>query len=210
MWTVEWVLNNGRSQIGACAATVPLADLYAEQFEVAVRGPKKRKRSPTLTSSASASPPTIVPSPPPKPSPATNSTSTTLAAKPSLYYYLLRPRTPAPTRVLLPLPSTATLATCLRDRPILEFPTIYVLRYEPRKLPTGFITEETYLAQGRPIRDTGGDADMRGLGLVEQWDGEGAAAVGAGEEGIGGHEGNLDEGRLLEVLQRDLGAPLVT
>jgi hypothetical protein len=33
---------------------------------------------------------------------------------------------------------------------VLEFPTIYVLRYAPDTLPTGFITEETYFGNTRP------------------------------------------------------------
>ncbi|KAH0545552.1 hypothetical protein FGG08_000383 [Glutinoglossum americanum] len=63
------------------------------------------------------------------------------------HFYLLRPRTPSPLRVLIPLSKTNTLSASLKDRVVLEFPTIYVLSEPPSALPEGFILESQYLDQ---------------------------------------------------------------
>ena len=97
----------------------------------------------------------------------------------------------------------ATLTTSLRDRLVLEFPTIYALKYPPEELPTGFVTEAEYLAQQRGLgtdreEDEGGWRD----GATRNADGdigEGVRADGAEREEL------MDENRLLAVLSRDLG-----
>lgn len=74
---------------------------------------------------------------------------------PDYSFYLLRPHTSSSKpRVLIPLSPAATLADCLRNRVVLEYPTLYVLRHAPTALPEGFMTEEQYLAGAK--RGAGG------------------------------------------------------
>jgi hypothetical protein len=75
---------------------------------------------------------------------------------------------------------------------VLEFPTIYALRYAPDALPTGFITEETYFGNSRPkMRIEEIEAILQHHDNVN------------GQETSDGSEG-LNPKRLEEVLKRDL------
>ena len=117
---------------------------------------------------------------------------------PSLKFYLHHPSLPSKDPVLIPLPSDATLATSLTNRLVLEFPTIYVLpQHEGRGLPDGFISEDDYFAAAK--KDLIEDAPeventVENLNVV------------SGEIRDGLEEGELHEGRLLEVLDKDLRA----
>lgn len=111
-------------------------------------------------------------------------------------FYLHHPSLPSQHPVLIPLPPDAKLATSLTNRLVLEFPTIYVLHSKPDgKLPEGFLSEEEFFASAKK-------------GLVEEITGEGtqvAGFSGTSDEGKAGLEdGEVDEGRLLEVLGKDL------
>ncbi|MCJ1266973.1 hypothetical protein MMC22_006858 [Lobaria immixta] len=214
VWTVEWIHNGGRSEIGSCPASLPICEAYTAQSAPCTQM-KKRKRdsepSPPPSSTASHRPP--------RPlsllsATTSSSSSSSPTAKPSLYFYLLRPCTPPSLRVLIPFPSSmATLATSLRDRLLLEFPTIYALKYPPDKLPTGFITEAEYLAQPRASSQREGvvwfgadreeDEEVWRSGGIEHADGDGGGRTET-EEGKG--EETVDANRLLAVLARDLGA----
>lgn len=197
MWTVEWIHNGGSSELGTCPAHLLISEAYAAQPAQI----KKRKRdsepSPPSTPATSHIPPR-----PPPPSASNSSSLLSSIAKPSLHFYLLRPCTPPSTRVLIPLTSsTATLATSLCDRLVLEFPTIYALKYPPERLPTGFVTEAEYLAQQRGL-----GSDREGTwrdGATKRADGDTRG------DGVGSEEAEreelMDENRLLAVLARDLG-----
>jgi hypothetical protein len=65
----------------------------------------------------------------------------------NLHFYLVRPRTSGPEKVLIPLSPTDTFLTCLQNQTVLEFPTIQVLASAPEALPSGFIIEDEYLAK---------------------------------------------------------------
>ena len=100
--------------------------------------------------------------------------------------------------VLIPLPSDATLATSLTNRVVLEFPTIYVLpQHQDRGLPDGFISEDDYFATAK--KDLIEDA-------LELDDADEELNVCSGETRDGLEEGEVHEGRLLEVLGKDLRA----
>ncbi|MCJ1342052.1 hypothetical protein MMC31_000232 [Peltigera leucophlebia] len=250
LWTVEWIHNNGRSELGRCLTSKTIAECYAHHLAQEANKKKtastkmcpppipskKRKCASTSPSSrvstvsceptslpppqspASAAakypippqpaekpaetPPTanIVPTPPYSPAPASSVTldfsprnspappsSFTLEPAPDarppspalainmkptfsrknttvssnsapekqrlnnsapsntpLHFFLLHPSIPSRSRVLIPLPPEASLATHLKNKVVLEFPTIYALKYPPEKLPTGFITEDDY------------------------------------------------------------------
>lgn len=112
-------------------------------------------------------------------------------------FYLHHPSLPSRHPVLIPLSPDAKLATSLTNRLVLEFPTIYVLRSQlDAKLPEGFVSEEDFFASARK-------------GLVEEIAGEktsvGGFAGNSQERKVYDLEdGEVDEGRLLEVLGKDL------
>ena len=135
----------------------------------------------------------------PGPEPPTSASATPRpTSTPSLKFYLHHPSLPSKDPVLIPLPSDATLATSLTNRLVLEFPTIYVLpQHEDRGLPDGFISEDDYFAAAK--KDLIEDAPeventVENLNVV------------SGEIRDGLEEGELHEGRLLEVLDKDLRA----
>lgn len=126
-------------------------------------------------------------SPPPSP-------DLSLLAARTLHFYLLHPGTPSPTRVLIPLSPNSTLTSSLRHRVVLEFPTVYALRFAPDKLPTGFLTEEEYLGQREQKRINLVEATLHENPLIPEAD---------------DHTTTVPEcfnaEQLLDVLKRDLG-----
>ncbi|CAD6591056.1 MAG: hypothetical protein ASARMPREDX12_004905 [Alectoria sarmentosa] len=111
-------------------------------------------------------------------------------------FYLHHPSLPSRRPVLVPLPPDAKLATSLTNRLILEFPTIYVLPSQAGgRLPEGFVSEEDFFASAKKE-------------LIEEIAGEGTQIASPdmnGDEGKADLEdGELDEGRLREVLGKDL------
>jgi HIT zinc finger len=102
-----------------------------------------------------------------------SSSSTTSAPPPSrpfqYFFYLHKPHTPSSPphpRVLIPLHPSDTFQSQLRNRVLLEFPTVHVLSFPPAYLPDIFMLEEEFLA-GRDLRrfvldggDEGEDEDM--------------------------------------------------
>ena len=117
--------------------------------------------------------------------------------KEAFNFYLHHPSLPSRHPVLIPLPPDARLATALTNRLVLEFPTIYVLPSKPDgTLPEGLVSEEDFFASARKelIAEVGGGDPLEG-GLEE-----GAEERGADDF----EEGEVNEGRLLEVLGKDL------
>lgn len=113
----------------------------------------------------------------------------------SLAFYLHHPSLPSRNPVLIPFSPDANLATSLSSRLVLEFPTIFALHLQPDgKLPDGFISEDDFFAKTKK-------------GLIEEVAegdliGESIGSVGVVGEGL--EDGEVDEGRLLEVLGKDL------
>ncbi|KAL8880579.1 MAG: hypothetical protein Q9198_002045, partial [Flavoplaca austrocitrina] len=116
------------------------------------------------------------------------------ASVPHLHFYLLLPSTPTSYRVLIPLASNDSLASALKDRLVLEFPTIYALKQPPDKLPKGFMNEEVYL---RSISEKG-HLDNHWAGLLIEARGWGR------DEGDGDGNKDFDPKALQDVLKRDL------
>jgi hypothetical protein len=116
----------------------------------------------------------------------------------NLYFYLHRPRTTTKRPVLVPLPPSAKLVAVLRDRTVLEFPTIYALPESPEtmlesKEASSFILEEEYLRTAAP--EEVGDRST---------DGEQEGTTGAGDGAVGVDLKNVDEEKVMEVLKQDL------
>jgi hypothetical protein len=82
----------------------------------------------------------------------------------SHYFYLHRPYTPSSCpRVLIPLNASEPLSALLRNRVVLEFPTIYALRSPSTSLPDNFMLEDDYLKvhpDPSRLNNTEGDVDM--------------------------------------------------
>lgn len=67
----------------------------------------------------------------------------------NLNFYLLKPATTSPAKVLIPLNRTATLTTCLQNQTIQEYPTLVILTSPPATLPAGYILLEEYVKARR-------------------------------------------------------------
>ena len=114
-----------------------------------------------------------------------------------LNFYLHHPSLASRHPVLIPLPHDAKLETSLTNRIVLEFPTIYVLHSQPDgRLPEGYVSEEDFFAAAKKE-------------LIEEVAAEEISVGGVGgvvDEGKGHdlEDGEVDEGRLLDVLGKDL------
>ena len=127
---------------------------------------------------------TSIPQPPPRPAP------------PNISFYLHCPSLPSRHPILAPLSHDAMLANSLRNRLVLEFPTIYVFAQPPNeRLPEGYISEEEFYKMARKeiieVIDEGEVFEEISSMPNESY---GAARV-----------PNVDERRLVEVLGKDLG-----
>lgn len=119
-----------------------------------------------------------------------------------LFFYIHRPRTTTKKPVLAPLLQSATLNTILRNRTVLEFPTIYALPDGPETLladqeSSPFILEEEYLRTAGPEevhKSTASDEDD----AVED---EPLPESAVNLQGV-------DERKVLEVLNQDLFEPV--
>ena len=115
----------------------------------------------------------------------------------NLSFYLHHPSLPSRRPVLIPLPPDAKLGTSLTNRIVVEFPTIYVMPSQPNgRLPEGFVSEEDFFAAAKKelVEEVADDVGSFGRigGIVEE------GQVNDIEEG------EVDEGRLLDVLGKDL------
>lgn len=130
--------------------------------------------------------------------------SSTPAVHRGLYFYLHRPRTATKQTVLIPLRPSNTFTASLRDRVVLEFPTVFVLPQSPQDLSQSrkekekevidcqYLLEEDYLRiYGPPPEE---ESKPR-----EESEEEGAV----NESTMTGLP-DVDEKKVLEVLQQDL------
>jgi hypothetical protein len=125
----------------------------------------------------------------------------TIAPHRGLYFYLHRPRTTTKKPVLIPLLQSSTLNNVLRNRTVLEFPTIYALPESAETLfadkdNSNFILEEDYLRTAEP--------EEIGQSSTTSDDDD------AGNEALPGSANlqNIDEKLVLEVLKQDLFEPV--
>ncbi|PPJ51742.1 hypothetical protein CBER1_08207 [Cercospora berteroae] len=113
------------------------------------------------------------------------------------HFYLLRTGTNAKQKVLIPLSRDATLTSCLKDRTVMEFPTIYVLPHDRDSLPKEYLLEEQYLklqkSERQELRDAIAKAEKKGV--FEHVSRAETAARNAPA---------MDANSILNVLKRDL------
>ncbi|SMR58806.1 unnamed protein product [Zymoseptoria tritici ST99CH_1E4] len=60
------------------------------------------------------------------------------------YFYLLKTGTTSASKVLIPLHAGDSMTECLKNRTVLEYPTIFVLPDCPDSLPDGFLLDKEY------------------------------------------------------------------
>jgi hypothetical protein len=108
-----------------------------------------------------------------------------------LHYYLFKPNTTSKVRCVVPVKAESTLQDVLRDRSVLEFPTLYARQEPPDALPLPFITEDQYntkygldVGPSLPTYETKEDL----------------------EDGEINDLRSIDERKVLEVLQQDLNS----
>jgi hypothetical protein len=141
-WTVEWFHDNGQRKLFPALENFSVATAYSRmKGESQSMLSKKRKLDHKDE---------------PEPAPTADQVETTaqvpaeteqIPPPAGRWFYLLRPRTPGSSRVLIPLSNSSTLSELLRGREVLEFPTVYVLPEPPSALPPGFLLESQYLSQ---------------------------------------------------------------
>ncbi|KAI9834179.1 MAG: hypothetical protein M1826_005290 [Phylliscum demangeonii] len=136
-WTIEWFDDTDHRLLDIAPATAPLQEAYERARAQPKPDGDHLAPSETRLLPASRDPSEAQPTSSPT-APAIGRTS---------YFYLLRPHTPLPTRVVIPLSPQSTIADSLYERLVLEYPTFYVLPSPPDALPDGFLTEECYLQQ---------------------------------------------------------------
>jgi hypothetical protein len=105
-----------------------------------------------------------------------------------LNFYLHCPNTPSAIKSLVPINPNATIADVVKERLLLEFPTIFILYDPPEMLPEPFILEADYAKQY-------GDQ----AALIPSTD-----KANATTEKQDRAASQIDERRLMEVLRKDL------
>lgn len=104
-------------------------------------------------------------------------------------YYLFKPNTTSKVKCLIPVAPDSRLMDILRNRTLLEFPTFYVRNEPLDELPAPFVTEEKY----EELYGTDVSVNLPTYAPKDEL-----------EEGEVIDLDNIDEHKVLEVLQKDL------
>ncbi|KAH2635891.1 hypothetical protein KXW54_002714 [Aspergillus fumigatus] len=227
-WTVEWITANGKKVTRNCLESCTLAEAYDRIYpqpkeragEIVPKakkdgqisestGDREQELEPTSseqqTQSETVAPPSAAPTGQSTTEPTPDQPSGSFESKHEIIphrgisFYLHHPRTATKQPVLIPLAPTMTFTSALRDRSVLEFPTIYALPQPPEALRAEkespmFLLEEDYLRTERPETDLS-EAMVQDASQDQ---------VDAGDLDIG----NIDEKKVLEVLKQDLWEPV--
>ena len=120
-----------------------------------------------------------------------------------LFFYLHRPRTTTKKPVLAPLLQSATLKTILRNRTVLEFPTIYAL---PDPAETLFADQENspFILEEEYLRTAGAEETGHSSTASDEDDPTGTKTFPESSVNLQ----NVDENKVLEVLKQDLFEPV--
>ncbi|KAJ5980678.1 hypothetical protein N7481_007976 [Penicillium waksmanii] len=227
-WSVEWISASGEKVVRNCLETGILSEAYNRAFALPKedrpgkegKGEQKEAAPESLDqsnppSTSEATPTTDAakeqqqqPVPSSTSDPVEKSTETTETKSPTLpigphrdvYFYIHRPQTKTKKPVVAPLPPSATLGSVLRERTVLEFPTIYALPDSVGKLGAEnedgrFILEEEYLRTADPEEICGksGELELPDTGA---------------EQDVESELRDLDEKKVMEVLTQDLFEPV--
>jgi hypothetical protein len=222
-WTIEWILPDGSKSLANAQAARTVREAFMHTIGGKLLRKRKRTQEDTVTQPCRESPiqepqddrvvEKITQRTPPTAASASvgetcpqSAESEAMAqeeclkgeplkeAKPGddllsdLNFYLHCPNTPSAIKSLIPINSDATIADVVKERLLLEFPTIFILYDPPEMLPEPFILEADY---------------------AERYDDQ-AALIPSTDEADGTTEkqeratSQIDERRLMEVLQKDL------
>ena len=201
VWTVEWVQANGDKVMAEVfeGATIHEAwgDVLKERSKKRKREEEKAEAEPTTVDSEKQDT---------TEAPAAEDKEEEIITR--QYFYLQKPHTPSNTTVLIPLDAQSTLTTILRDRVLLEFPTIYRLPYLPKDLPSKFITEDTYLAKSAESTPKVVESVVDNPGGRREKSQGGVFSSRADIRGEDDHDEDekLDEKSILDMLRRDAGS----
>ena len=147
-WTIEWILPDGSNSL----TNTPASKTVGEAFIHTVGGKLLRKRKlseeeavtqsrqdgePEAGSETNVEGEHVEPPTPKQAKPGKNILS-------DVYFYLHSPNTPSAIKSLIPIQSDAKIVDVVKDRLLLEFPTIFLLYERPEMLWTPFILEADY------------------------------------------------------------------
>ena len=189
-WTVEWVEEDGKRALGRCLENTTLENAWTA-FAKPQEASKKRKRGNAVSPAEK------------------NEDSLADGAKnlgeqpdaeeprPRRWFYLSIPHTPSNPRVLAHVQSDQPLGDALRDRVVIEFPTLHALEHPPEQLPRGYILENDYLDQHK--KENGEIDEFENLRNLPTWQPEGGEA-----ERIRQDIEKVDEKNVLDVLRKDV------
>ncbi|WPH04470.1 Hypothetical protein R9X50_00736100 [Acrodontium crateriforme] len=130
-------------------------------------------------------------------------------------FHLLRPQTKGPSKILIPLSSTATLTLNLQNRTVQEFPTIIVLNAGLDRLPEGYLLEAEYEAslagtmgkgkgKGKARGEGEGDENGKGNGNGEERERPKSSFENNGDV-VAELDERVDAQGILDMLRRDVG-----
>ena len=149
------------------------------------------EQAPTMETTASTTPVKTLPPVP--------ESSAGIQSNPPQHFYLVRPGTASPSRILIPLKPGATLTESLRNRTVQEYPTIYVLLDPPAALGSEFMLETNYLES--VVRE-GRESKATGRTSSSFRENRGSTGVQSALERDGGAP--LDAQSILKMLKRDV------
>ncbi|KAJ9613165.1 hypothetical protein H2200_003106 [Cladophialophora chaetospira] len=220
-WTTEWVHHDGRKKNTIVFESSTVEEAFQKAFGRKPTQHQKRKRSVSETHPAPvakrdvrspqavspddnkeksteetqqgslngvANPTGPVPSPN-KPEAEMVSSCGQAQVRQQVHFFLCKPNTTSKVKCLIPVAPDSKVADVLRNRTLLEFPTIYVRQEASDSLPEPFITEEKY----DQLYGTDVSVALPTYAPNDDF-----------EEGEVIEIDNLDEKKVLEVLQRDL------
>jgi hypothetical protein len=193
-WTIEWVLPDESKSLAYVRASRTVAEAFSQN--VGGKALRKRKRTEedavtqpcrgaSIPEHHDESEANATESLEPRSLKEGRSDSNLLS---NLHFYLHCPNTPSAIKSVVPIDPDATIADIVKERLLLEFPTIFILYDPPKMLSKPFILEADY---------------MKHYGDQASWIPSIIEANVTNEEQDHAPS-QIDEKRLLEVLQKDL------
>lgn len=142
-WTVEWILDNGTKVLGNCQETRSIREAFVNAVGKRKMNGQQSGASKTVAGTDNAN------FAPLSEGQNINSASavvdTVSTSEIEQHFYLHRPNLPSNVRCVIPLQPDAAIKDVLRDRMLIEFPTIFVSAVSKDKLQPPFITEEEHI-----------------------------------------------------------------
>ena len=166
LWTIEWILENESKVLGNCQETRTVIEAFGNAVG-------KRKMESQQSCDLGSTIHTHCANSEAVSENQKNSFSTSAAhaestSSPEHHFYLHRPNLPSNVKCVIPLQPDAVIKDIIRDRVLIEFPTIFVLNIPQEKLRKPFITEEEHLKQyGDGRSATASEIHGKGLQRLE-------------------------------------------